>query len=243
VALPTTFVSSTQLTFQVLSSAGPGVHGLIVNTVTGIKSNTVSLTFVDGTTTEITFTTPSILPNAKVGQPSFVALNASSCGYAPGDDNCRWTASESSFPIGGLGLSSSYGNPVYIMGTPSKIYVNGVESQVPYTATFSFTVTSEYRSGFKQFTLTVDPATISQSSTGGVLGSEKFYFTQALREGAQGDQVMELQKLLNAKSGLGLVVDGKFGATTKSALMKFQVSNNLIVDGVVGPAVRAVLNK
>jgi hypothetical protein len=79
------------------------------------------------------------------------------------------------------------------MGTPSKIYVNGVESQVPYTATFSFTVTSEYRSGFKQFTLTVDPATISQSSTGGVLGSEKFYFTQALREGAQGDQVMELQ--------------------------------------------------
>lgn len=83
-----------------------------------------------------------------------------------------------------------------------------------------------------------------------VLGAEKFIFTFYLKKGPpynvriQGNEVMELQKFLNLSPyDSGLVVDGKFGPLTEAAVIKFQLANDLIGDGVVGASTRAILNK
>jgi len=83
---------------------------------------------------------------------------------------------------------------------------------------------------------------VNQDS-GQVLGAEKFFFTLLLKLGSQGNEVMELQKFLN-NAGYGiLVIDGFFGPKTKAAVIKFQIANGLVGDGIVGPLTRAVLNK
>ena len=55
-----------------------------------------------------------------------------------------------------------------------------------------------------------------------------------LRRGSQGDEVEELQALLNAKYGANLDVDSIFGAKTEAAVKAFQRANGLTADGVVG---------
>ena len=54
-----------------------------------------------------------------------------------------------------------------------------------------------------------------------------------LRRGSFGDAVRELQELLRVK-GFALSIDSDFGAATELAVMMFQKSSNLIVDGIVG---------
>ena len=55
-----------------------------------------------------------------------------------------------------------------------------------------------------------------------------------LRRGANGHPVPTLQHLLNAH-GAALTADGSFGALTDAAVRRFQQSNGLTVDGIVGP--------
>lgn len=54
-----------------------------------------------------------------------------------------------------------------------------------------------------------------------------------LGKGDKGEQVKTLQRLLNA-FGSKLTVDGSFGSLTKSALMSYQKTNKLVVDGICG---------
>jgi hypothetical protein len=115
------------------------------------------------TVSPLTITTPSVLTNAKVGQPYSVALTAS--GGAGSSSGYSWGAgTRAGFPVSGLGLSSSFGNPIYITGTPAKVYVNGFEQMVPYTFTFNVTVNTGYESTVKTFNLTVDPATTTNTT-------------------------------------------------------------------------------
>jgi hypothetical protein len=79
--------------------------------------------------------------------------------------------------------------------------------------------------------------------TGQVLGAEKFIFTLLLKMGSRGNEVIELQKFLNAAGYDCGIVDGIFGKLTKAAVIKFQLANGLVGDGIVGPLTRAVLNK
>ena len=51
--------------------------------------------------------------------------------------------------------------------------------------------------------------------------------------GSQGDDVKELQRLLNA-NGYSLDVDGIWGDNTEDAVRKYQKQNGLTVDGIVG---------
>jgi peptidoglycan hydrolase-like protein with peptidoglycan-binding domain len=56
-----------------------------------------------------------------------------------------------------------------------------------------------------------------------------------LREGASGSAVTKLQQLLQKAGCNPGGIDGKFGAGTQAAVMSFQGSRGLSVDGVVGP--------
>lgn len=69
-----------------------------------------------------------------------------------------------------------------------------------------------------------------------------FTGSPALRQGSRGPQVSALQSLLNAH-GANLTVDGDFGARTHAAVVSFQQSHGLGVDGIAGPATAAALNQ
>ena len=71
----------------------------------------------------------------------------------------------------------------------------------------------------------------------------KVNFTLLLKKGSRGNEVMELQKLLNDSGYNSGIADGIFGLKTKSAVIKFQIANKLIGDGIVGRLTRAILNK
>lgn len=63
-----------------------------------------------------------------------------------------------------------------------------------------------------------------------------------IRKGSKGNAVAELQGLLNAwDPQLQLAVDGKFGAATHAAVIRFQQANGLTADGIVGPNTWCVL--
>lgn len=62
-----------------------------------------------------------------------------------------------------------------------------------------------------------------------------------LRKGNSGDEVAELQAMLNAKYGYDLEVDGVFGAKTEAAVKAFQKARGLYADGIVGAKTWAAL--
>ncbi|MCW1412223.1 N-acetylmuramidase domain-containing protein [Rhizobium sp. 1AS11] len=62
-----------------------------------------------------------------------------------------------------------------------------------------------------------------------------------LRVGSSGYRVEALQKRLN-EIGFAVRVDKDFGPTTRNAVMAFQASHGMTVDGVVGPETQAALD-
>ncbi|MFZ3011957.1 MAG: FG-GAP-like repeat-containing protein [Minisyncoccia bacterium] len=93
------------------------------------------------------------------------------------------------------------------------------------------------KEGFLFSPATGRPCGINLAST-----ALKFIFTKILKSGMVDSEAEELQKFLNT-AGYGLlVVDGKFGPMTKAAIIKFQIANGLVGDGIVGPLTRAKLN-
>ena len=84
------------------------------------------------------------------------------------------------------------------------------------------------------------------ASTAAVTASFTFAWP-VLREGSRGQAVVALQYLLTAR-GFGTAgVDGIFGPHTRAAVMRFQASKKLSVDGVVGnqtwPAVLVTISR
>ena len=62
-----------------------------------------------------------------------------------------------------------------------------------------------------------------------------------LRRGNQGDEVADLQMLMNSKFGYKLDIDGDFGSKTEAAVKDFQRKQGLNADGVVGKKTWAAL--
>ena len=269
VTMPTKFISSSLLSFVVPSNAGTGQHGIALkkNNDDSFVSNYVSLNFTNITTSTLTITTTSPLPNAKVGTNYTTDLRALCESITCFAAVRQWSVTSGFLP-NGLHLSAIDATDTILTGTPT------LAGNYNFTLTVTLTNTTGSQSATKQFTLTVDPATIactvgfdtttsfrcgctstsgyskitgescaiSYDKYGKVLGAESFNFTQPLQNGSSGNEVMELQKFLNGAGYDAGAVDGKFGAKTQGALIKFQVANGLVGDGVVGPLVRALLN-
>ena len=106
-----------------------------------------------GDNQSLEITTGSRLPNAEVGENYSIELKTSG-----GSGSNFWQVNNgaAAFPVTGLGLSSSYGDSIYIKGVPAKIYWNGVESKDENTFSFTVNVTSGSVSTSKTFTLTVE---------------------------------------------------------------------------------------
>ena len=66
--------------------------------------------------------------------------------------------------------------------------------------------------------------------------------TTTLRSGSTGEAVRELQRFLNNKLNLGLVIDGKLGPKTIAVIKKWQSDNGLVSDGLVGAKTKALMN-
>lgn len=58
---------------------------------------------------------------------------------------------------------------------------------------------------------------------------------KTVSQGSTGDHVRAVQHLLKNKFGFNIAIDGDFGTNTKSAIVNFQTSKGLTVDGIVGP--------
>jgi peptidoglycan hydrolase-like protein with peptidoglycan-binding domain len=80
----------------------------------------------------------------------------------------------------------------------------------------------------------VAPAAVAKRSTGPHLGD------RALRAGASGRDVRELQKALR-KAGFSVKVDGRFGPSTVRAVKRFQRAAQLTPSGTVGAKTVAAL--
>ena len=52
----------------------------------------------------------------------------------------------------------------------------------------------------------------------------------------------ELQRFLNAKLNLGLVIDGKLGPKTIAVIKKWQKDNGLVADGFIGAKTKLKMN-
>ena len=65
----------------------------------------------------------------------------------------------------------------------------------------------------------------------------KFIFTKTLRYGMP--KCLDVRML---QTKLGITADGIFGKMTRLAVMKFQIKNLLVPDGIVGPKTNTVLN-
>ncbi|MFA5936804.1 MAG: peptidoglycan-binding domain-containing protein [Candidatus Paceibacterota bacterium] len=66
--------------------------------------------------------------------------------------------------------------------------------------------------------------------------------TTTLKNGSKGEAVKELQRFLNAKLNLGLVIDGALGPKTIAVIKQWQLDNGLVADGLIGPATKAMMN-
>jgi peptidoglycan hydrolase-like protein with peptidoglycan-binding domain len=66
--------------------------------------------------------------------------------------------------------------------------------------------------------------------------------TTTLKDGSRGEAVMELQKFLNTKLNLNLVVDGKLGPKTIAIIKQWQKANGLVADGLVGNKTKLMMN-
>ena len=65
---------------------------------------------------------------------------------------------------------------------------------------------------------------------------------KTLKNGSRGDAVMELQRFLNAKLNLSLVIDGKLGPKTIKVIKQWQKDNGLVDDGLIGAKTKAKMN-
>ena len=59
--------------------------------------------------------------------------------------------------------------------------------------------------------------------------------SRTLMYGHKGEDVLELQKMLNQKGYYNYNIDGIYGVITEKAVINFQIDNRIRIDGIAGP--------
>src|SRR3989338_4776076 len=141
-----------------------------------------------------------------------------------------------------------------------------VQSSTPVTVTteagVTMTTDSTGCSGGNLYNIATGALCVNNSTSQGCSGGSKYntstgalcvnntvsdrrvynFGTITLRNGSRGDAVMELQRFLNARLNLGLVVDGKLGPRTIAVIKNWQSVNGLLDDGLIGVKTKARMN-
>ena len=141
-----------------------------------------------------------------------------------------------------------------------------VQSSTPVTVTteagVTMTTDSTGCSGGNLYNIATGALCVNNSTSQGCSGGSKYntstgalcvnntvsdrrvynFGTITLRNGSRGDAVMELQRFLNARLNLGLVVDGKLGPRTIAVIKNWQSVNGLLADGLIGVKTKARMN-
>jgi len=168
-------------------------------------------------------------------------ISSGECYFTDGGDTVIWTYHFTSFAgLNTVRSGGGGGGMINLSQTPtvSSVSVTPV-AQVLGITTEQIPGCGDRTTGFS----IVSGQSCATNSVGQVLGAEKFVFTKLMKRGSRGDEVKELQNFLIAAGYNPGVADGIFGVKVRTALIKFQLANKLTGDGIVGPKVRALLNK
>lgn len=118
------------------------------------------------------------------------------------------------------------GGNIYNTST-GKLCVNNAGDQIP---------------GCGNRTTGFSTATGGSCALNRVAGVAYNFGTKTLKNGSKGEAVKELQRFLNDKLNLGLVLDGKLGPKTIAVIKKWQKANGLKADGLVGAKTKTKMN-
>lgn len=99
---------------------------------------------------------------------------------------------------------------------------------------------NDCQTGFSFSPSTGQPCQTTSNQTNSGNG-ESLNIQRTLREGMSGEDVVLLQTYLNSRGYDSGTPDGKFGPKTKQAVISFQIANQLVGDGIVGPKTIGVM--
>lgn len=127
----------------------------------------------------------------------------------------------------------------------NKLDVNRLDKYLLWVAQYASKCTAKHRVDMWQYTSNASvpgiQGRVDCSILYGFPAPNKVTVYSTLRKGDRGDEVKELQKILNLKYNSGIKVDGIFGAKTEEAVKAVQLKMGLKVDGIVGVNTRKVL--
>jgi dihydrofolate reductase len=93
------------------------------------------------------------------------------------------------------------------------------------------------------FSTVTGQSCMNNSASGVITTIQSYNFgTTILKNGSRGEAVKELQRFLNAKLNLGLIVDGILGPKTIVVIKQWQKDNGLVADGLIGPKTKVKMN-
>lgn len=218
-----------------------------INTASTSTDNTVSYDNVApanvGISSITVDSTSKLIITAQTAVDSGSGLHATpyyfseTSGNAGGSSSSDWQAS-TTFIDDNLSCSTQYTYKVKVRDA------NGNESAFsdPVSASTDGCSSSGSRATKKVIIPTTPAPTITQNTLPSSEPSTYNFGTTTLRNGSRGEVVKELQRFLNTKLNLGLVVDGIFGPKTLAIVKQWQKDNGLVVDGLVGPKTKAKMN-
>lgn len=226
-------------------TAGTKVNALPqTTTISSVGSESIRYT-IDGTT-----------PNCSTGlttNPLTLTANATvkAIGCDDQDNNSGVTSFEYIFVVHSGGSASS---PIVVPTSPSPTVVNPVISITPVmevqevqpiSVNISIPGCDDRITGFSTI------SGVSCVGNNGIIANPTLptpsyvynFGTKILKNGSTGEAVKELQRFLNTKLNLSLVVDGKLGPKTIAVIKQWQKDNGLVADGLVGPKTKAMMNQ
>jgi len=262
-SLTSVSVNPTQTTTYILTATGTGGTVTQSTTVTvnnptptatapTISSFTVSpASITSGQTTLLSFTTtgnptPTLSLNNSIGDvsgltskiisPTRTTVYTLTATNSAGSATSQVKVSVTNVPTGGHGGGGGGGGS---SGVPSTTALGTTVYISRDTDTKKDIIGCSGKSGFS----TTNGLSCENNTTTPTSQKATYNFgTVTLKNGSSGEAVKELQRFLNKKLLLSLVIDGKLGPKTVTIIKKWQKDYNLAPDGLVGNKTKAIMN-